>query len=555
MVRRKIVQITPIHKIQGDGLWSPLAGETVRVRGVVTGIVRKGFFFQGLNRSPDPLSSDGIFVYSPERKPEIGSYLELKAEVSDYIKADNDKPVTQLRIVDGKLLERRGPIIEPVLINAENLPTDPEEQAVFLNGLEYMLVELEAGAVFIQPSNPFGDYVVSFDEREIAGQGRMIIDQDNPDRWYPSFRVTDYTNAPRLNVGAKLLSRVVGPLNYRASSYQVSVNHEIEVEPEFISVNKTHLVPESGQLTVLTLNGLNLDTHIESADKVQNPSQDIDDDLGDGRFQLLAQAVVLQAAMPDIVALQEIQDNDGAEKSDEVDASETYRALIAAINELSTVRYAWVDIAPDNQADGGQPGGNIRNGYLYNTERVDLIESSVKRLGETAAPYEGSRKPLVAQFRLKETQTRLAVINVHLASKRHQHSIFAPERPGYDAKLSVRVAQAELVRDELRRLRQQGVDYYVTGDFNDTEYSATLQALVGEHSVNLVMSLPAGERYDYNHRGKLQVLMHGIVSQQQMQEGRAEYEILHGNELMGITPGKLGSKPSDHAYVIARLKL
>ena len=87
----------------------------------------------------------------------------------------------------------------------------------------------------------------------------------------------------------------------------------------------------------MTLNGFNLDVKVESEALVKNPRQDIDDDLGDGRFDSLAQAVVLQANVPDIVALQEIQDNDGAEITEVIDASETYKALIAAIKELSEV--------------------------------------------------------------------------------------------------------------------------------------------------------------------------------------------------------------------------
>ena len=119
---------------------------------------------------------------------------------------------------------------------------------------------------------------------------------------------------------------------------------------------------------------------------------------------------------------------------------------------------------------------------------------------------------------------------------------------------SVRTQQAAIIRDELLDLRDQGIGYYVTGDFNDTEESETLTTVLGQESVNLVMSLPETERYDYNHRGKLQVLMHGIVSKE-LSESGAEYEIIHGNELLGVQPGQLGDKPSDHAYVIARLRV
>ena len=72
--------------------------------------------------------------------------------------------------------------------------------------------------------------------------------------------------------------------------------------------------------------------------------------------------------------------------------------------------------------------------------------------------------------------------------------------------------------------------------------------------MNLVFQLKPEQRYDYNHRGKLQVLMHGIVPKE-LAAKRAEYDIIHGNELLGIQPGRSSDKPSDHAYVIARIRM
>ena len=183
-----------------------------------------------------------------------------------------------------------------------------------------------------------------------------------------------------------------------------------------------------------------------------------------------------------------------------------------------------------------------------------MVEDSVRSVGADEAAFEGSRKPLVMHFRDKASGNILVCINVHLASKRHQRSIFAPERAGYDAREAVRVEQAKLVSAELASLREAGLDYYVTGDFNDTEESDTLKSLVGDENVNLVYHLPIEQRYDYNHRGKLQVLMHGIVSKE-LAGQRAEYDIIHGNEILGVQPGRLGDKPTDHAYVIARIRM
>ena len=51
----------------------------------------------------------------------------------------------------------------------------------------------------------------------------------------------------------------------------------------------------------------------------------------------------------------------------------------------------------------------------------------------------------------------------------------------------------------------------------------------------------------------MQVLMHGVVSK--AMSVKAQYEIIHGNELIGVQPGEESDKPSDHAYVIAKLAM
>lgn len=551
---------TPICDVQGTELRSPMAGQVVNVRGVVTGVNRHGFFVQSVKPGSDSLASDALYVFSPKWPAPEGALVEVTGKVLDYTKEDDGKPTTQLKFHNVRILKKRGPAIEPFELTAENVPADSAELAIFLNRLEGMLVSVQSGQTFIAPSNPFADYVVMLDaENPEQGvvrtqQGGVLVDHQNPLRWYPGFRLTEYDGAPRVNVGSKLLSRIIGPLNYRVEAYQVQVSHPIEVACSDVPHCTSGLKPEAGFLTIMTMNGFNLDMHVESASLVKNPGMDVDDDWGDGRFHNLANAVVVQANIPDVVALQEIQDNDGAEMSLVVDASATYEGLIRTIKELCGVEYHWVDIPPEVGADGGQPGGSIRNGFLYNPDRVDLIKDSARLIGATEAAYEGSRKPLVVQFKEKTTGHELACINVHLASKRHQLSIFAPEQPGYDARLQVRVQQAAIIEAQLAIMRKQGLDYYVTGDFNDTEESETLAAIAGDENINLVMLLPPGERYDYNHRGKLQVLMHGIVPKK-LAENHVEYEIIHGNELLGIQPGQPSDKPSDHAYVIAKIKL
>ena len=555
------MSVISIRQIQGDGLYSPYADHEVITSGVVTAVVRRGFFLQTPDVEWDGQRSDAVFVYSPDWAATPGVEMEVKGEVVDYLKHDTAKPVTQIRLEQNHIRRAPGPDIMPITITGSSLPADNAELAKLLNSLEGMLLKIPAGQTFIAPSNRYGDYVLAMDHEQMDDSvlrtelGGAILAHDNPSRWFPGFRITNYNHAPRLNVGAKLLSDVVGTLNYRVDSYQLAVSSPIKVDPSYVSLDKSTLTPQPGAVTIMTLNCFNLDSHVESENRVLNPEQDVDDDWGDGRFHTLAQAVVLQANVPDIVALQEIQDNDGAEITEVVSAADTYSLLIRTIEQLSGVHYQWADIDPGLGADGGQPGGNIRNGFLYNPQRIELLPDSIRRLGDDQPCFEDSRKPLVAVFRELHSGRELACINVHLASKRHQSSIFAPQDPDVDTKFEVRVNQAGVIREELLRLRADGTEYYVTGDFNDTEHSETLHAVLGRESANLVETLPEVERYDYNHRGKLQVLMHGVVTHEVVAEGRADYEIIHGNELLGVTPGAESDKPSDHAYVIARIRL
>ncbi|MCO4772216.1 MAG: endonuclease/exonuclease/phosphatase family protein [Deltaproteobacteria bacterium] len=549
--------LTRIRAIQGAGLRSPLAGRTVRTRGVVTGHARKGYFVQDPVGSPDPLVSDALFVYSPQRKARVGLHLELEGRVVDYVQGDNGRPTTQLKAFEAKLVPGDAPSIEPVWLTADFLPDNEEQLARVLNGLEGMLVGIPKGSTFVAPSNPFGDYVCA--PPGLRGlrteHGGIVIDPARPQRWLPGFRVLDYDRAPVVHVGSTLLTPVVGPLNYRSEAYQIVARGGVEVEDAPLVRSKASLTSDGSGITILTLNGFNLDVHVERAEAVKDPDRDIDDDRLYGRFDMLARAIARQAGAPDIVALQEIQDNDGAELTAVVDASETYKQLVKDVLRLGGPKYRWADIPPEVDGDGGQPGGNIRNGFLYNPKRVELRRKSMRRIGEDEPAFEGSRKPLLAHFDVLAHHRDIVVVNVHLASKRHQHSVFAPENPGFDAKEEKRVAQARLIREALNGVREADLDYYVTGDFNDFEFSPTLRALCGDDSVNMVETLHPAERYDYNHRGQLQVLMHGVVCKRAFDAGAVEYEILHGNELTGVDPGGMGGKASDHAYVLARMDL
>lgn len=67
---------------------------------------------------------------------------------------------------------------------------------------------------------------------------------------------------------------------------------------------------------------------------------------------------------PDIMFLQEIQDNSGPIDDGTVSANVTLSTLVKAIADVSNVTYAYASIDPVDGQDGGQPGGNIRTAFL-----------------------------------------------------------------------------------------------------------------------------------------------------------------------------------------------
>ncbi len=560
-----MLPLTRIQVIQGTGLYSPLSGAIVRVQGIVTGKTGHGFFIQ----DPEPLesasndlaqknqpASSAIFIFSSEH-PAFGAQLEIIGKVIDFARDENERPTTQIELHELLVLSPHGSEIHPIWLNASTLPEQPEALANALNNLEAMRVGIRSGAIFSAPSNPFGDYVLlPLDIAKsipLSELGSAVLDPQNPDRWLPGFRINRMEFAPIVNVGDVLLEDVVGPLNYRANSYQILARGPLRIQQITRQLSNTAQSPGPEFTSVLTLNAFNLDQQFERPEQVDDPRRDIDNDVADLRFEKLGAVIVEQADSPAIIALQEIQDNDGAELSATTDASHTYERLIQACKKLGGPLYQWVDIAPANASDGGQPGGNIRNAFLYDSQRVSLVAETLRLIGTDSLAFEGSRKALMAQFRVRTSGQILAVINVHLASKRHQNSIFAPIQPGFDPKEAQRIAQASAIREILTQLEVQGLDYYVTGDFNDFDFSETLKTLCAHASINLMQSVPRTQRYDYNHRGKLHTLMHAIVAKRQAVAGRYKFEILHGNELTGVQPGTMGTRATDHAYVISHL--
>ena len=293
---------------------------------------------------------------------------------------------------------------------------------------------------------------------------------------------------------------------------------------------------------------------------------------------MLAEDIVNHLRSPDILAVQEIQDNDGATDNGTVDASLTYQNLIAAIVAQGGPTYHYREVAPENNADGGAPGGNIRVGYLFRPDRVTFVDrgaagptdatsvvagqngpeltlspgrvdpDNIAWRADASLGYEGSRKPLAAEFVFNGRKA--FVINNHLKSKSTDTSLFGSVQPPSQITLAQREAQAQVVNGFVQKILavDPGASVVVLGDLNDFEFSTTLDLLQGSELVDLPATLPLSERYTYNFDGNGQVLDHVLVTAGLAMT--AEVDVVHVNSEFPNA-----ARSSDHDSVIALLKL
>lgn len=138
-----------IHDIQGAGATSPLVGQTVVTRGVVTGRKSNGFFLQepDVGADADPATSEGIFVFTSSAPPAdaaIGNSVEVTGKVSEFVPSSDplQPPLTELTAPSVTLLGTGNPLPAPVLLGASL----PDAAGAFdqLERLEGMRVRVDS---------------------------------------------------------------------------------------------------------------------------------------------------------------------------------------------------------------------------------------------------------------------------------------------------------------------------------------------------------------------------------------------------------------------------
>lgn len=580
VVIRDAVPTVAIYDIQGESHISPFNGQRVSTSGIVTAIDTngsRGFYLQDPTGDGNIATSDAIFVFvgNAPITVQVGDAVDVTGTVSEFTPgglASRNLSTTQISgnpIIS--VLSSGNPLPAATIIGQGGRvpPTanidddafgsfDPITDGIdFFESLEGMLVTAQDFRV-IDATNDFGEIFGVIDNgvgaTGLSDRGTLNISPDdfNPERVQLQFDsgVRDFA-FPLVNVGDNL-GNVTGVVGYGFGNYEIVVTEDFtnQITPGGLAPEVSTLTRGGEQLLVATYNVLNLDPNDNDGDR----------DIADGRFAAIAQQIIGNLNRPDIIALQEVQDNSGSTNDGVTAADQTLQTLVDAIAAAGGPTYAFLDNPfITNNASGGQPGANIRTAYLYDPSRVSFVEGSLATIGGQGAgeAFAGARLPLIASFEFNgETVT---LVNNHFSSKGGSAPILGTEQP-FEARqedptvngsLDERQAQSLAVQNYVNGLLGTNPDanVVVLGDLNEFEFVSPVRDLAANTGLtNLIETLPDNERYTFIFQGNSQTLDHILVSDG-LATG-AEVDIVNVNVEFAATP----QRASDHDPVLARLR-
>ncbi|MFI7363487.1 endonuclease/exonuclease/phosphatase family protein [Streptomyces sp. NPDC050149] len=565
-----------VHDIQGITRVSPLDGKAVTgVPGIVTAVRTtgsKGFWIQDIAPDADPRTGEGVFVYTGSTAPAVavGDSVLVSGTIDEYYPSATTQSITEITSPRTTVLSSGHALPAPVVLDAGAVPAAYVPSA---GGASIDALPLEPSAYALDLYESLEGTRVQIADTRVTGATTAydeiwvtVEPKQNPTRrggtLYSSY--TDQNTGrikvmsldttrpfPVGNVGDVLSGTTTGVIDYASfGGYNLQAT-------ELGTLTDRHLRREvtrrqkGGELAVATYNVENLDALDEQA-----------------KFDTLAEGVAVNLSSPDIVSLEEIQDDNGAVSDGTVGSEATLKRFTDAIVAAGGPRYSWRYVAPQDGQDGGEPGGNIRNVFLFNPHRVSFVDRaggdattavaavptrkgvtlsvSPGRISPASEAWSDSRKPLVGEFRFHGKP--VFVIGNHFASKGGDQPLHGRYQEPSRSSETKRVQQAAEVNTFVKSLlaADKSARVVTLGDLNDFAFSPTMSALTAGKALKpLITTLPANEQYSYVYEGNSQTLDHILTSPG---IGRFDYDVVHIN-------AEFADQASDHDPQIVRIKV
>ncbi|NKX56334.1 ExeM/NucH family extracellular endonuclease [Arthrobacter mobilis] len=517
--------VRAIADIQGTGAASPLAGQRVATRGVVTAAYPaggfNGYYLQtpGTGGDTSPrlrTASDAVFVYSPATVGEVrpGDHVQVAGTVGERF------GLTELSVAEGGLevLAEPAEAVKPAAIGWPAAEADREKFEGMLlsprgdftvtdnHGLnQYGEIGLAAGTgPLLQPTSVGAYGSDAFWQQTEENAARAVTLDDGAGTDY--LRTGQDTPLPYLTPGSPVrvgaavdfTSDVV--LDYRFSQWRfqplarLTAGNADTVQPAGFGNTRTDAPEEvGGNIRIATFNVLNYFTTTGDqlpgctfyTDRDGNPVTvrggcDARGAANAGNLQ--RQQAKLVAAInglgADVVSLEEIENSAKFGK----DRDAALATLTGALNQAlvsAGMPGTWDYVRSPGQRPAVADEDVIRTAFIYNRAAVQAIDESVILSDEVN--FDNAREPLAQTFKARHgsARTKFIVIANHFKSKGSAPASGPNADHGQGGWNADRVGQARALVAFAEVLKERaGTDkVFLAGDFNAYEHEDPVRIL------------------------------------------------------------------------------
>ncbi len=541
-----------INEIQGATNASPHVGETVRVSGVVTAILPKGFYIQTPDGQidADPKTSEGLYVYGETSvgSVSLGSLVQVEGTVAEF-RPRSEKiflSITEITKPTVKVISKDNPLPAPIVLTSAEL--DPRGKLDQMERFEGMRVR--ADIVVVGPTNGFtnektgkstsnGIFFAALQGtprpfREPGIETLVAYFDKLPDT-VPRFDMNpeilrvdsdSQTGAKAIDVpSGATMKGLTGVIDYSKKFYTLLV--DATNPPTVENIKGFVAVSPAGDREV-TVGSFNVENFFDDEVNSSNVEKEatLPKDVFQARLNKASLAIRTVLSMPDVLGIVEMENLKVLQKlADKINAD----AVAAGKPDPKYVPYL-------------EEGNDVRGidvGFLVKSTKVKVVE--VKQLAKDEKLSYGAgfpdeklfdRPPLMLRAEVADAKTgkpfAFTVIVNHLKSYRG----IDDEKDG-DRVRNKRRLEAEWLANFIQE-REKGDPnerLLVCGDFNSFQFNDGYNDLIGilkgksdpnvivpsktpytTGLVDLIDYIAAPNRYSYSFDGSAQALDHMLIN-------------------------------------------
>lgn len=552
-----------ISEIQGDKNASPIAGEQVRVSGIVTARTRSGFFIQTPDDKTDnnPATSEGVLVFTrtePGSEATIGNLVSLTGTVVEFRpKSETSSlPITEITFTKSKdvisVESKNNPLPKAITLTAQDFAANKLDQIERYEGMRVFVETLTAvsptgGRVedknataqtngtfyavvkgiarpFREPGMDVYDYFAPDNEKIKKDYPKMPLFDNNPERL--RIESTAQLGASSIDVSSKAeIKNISGVLHYAFRAYTIYV--DVDSKHSISNTIKPVVMPKANDRQ-FSIAATNLENFFDDEDDPAIKEDIVTKEAFALRLKKISGAIRDYLQMPDIIGTIEVENLSALKKLAERINSDA----VAAGKPNPKYEAYLID---------GNDGRGIDNGLLVKTSRVEVV--SVKQFGkEEKYPnpvrkddsFLNDRPPLVLEARINDPKTNkpfdVTVIVNHLKS----FNGYNDDKDAPNVRLKKRLQAeylAKLVAERLKANPNERI--LLVGDFNAYQFNDGIVDVIGTIKgkpapkelvlnpsedylnpdlIDLVDLIKPDQQYSYSFDGNAQVLDHFLAN-------------------------------------------